>query len=169
MTMTELLLVLVIMLVLVALSIPSYSYFRRRAEDAACMANLRSLHAGLSAALHETNFKWPQSPHTGEGTDGKEVDDSDEAKWWYEKLKPFGVEREVWICPSERRGFALDTDANHYESSYVVTSFDDLPNRAYNWPNQPWVIERGGFHTGAVANHIFFDGHLEKRPGFGAN
>lgn len=160
-TLLELLLVIAALAILVSLVFPAYSMFKRKAEDAACMANLRSLHAGFSSYLQDHAFIWPQSPFIKEGTD--ETSDNEEAKWYFEQLKEYGPTRETWLCPSERGKWAEVNDPDHFDSSYVPSNFDPTPNIAYRWSLQPWVIERGGFHDQGQANAIFPDGHINKR------
>lgn len=166
-TILELLLVVSIIVVLVALFFPAYNFFKRKAEDAACMGNLRSLHAGFSSYLHDHDFVWPQNPFLDKPVD--ESEDSDEAKWWFDQLKEYGCTRETWLCPSERGHFEEINDPHYFNSTYVPSSFDPTPNIAYRWPRQPWAIERGGFHDKGQANAIFPDGHIDKRqaPGGG--
>ncbi len=157
----ELLLVVSIIAVLASFIYPAYNFFKRKAEDATCMGNLRSLHAGFSSYLHDHGFVWPQNPYIEAAQDSSS--ESDEAKWWFEQLKPYGPTRETWLCPSERSHWADDNDPDHYNSTYVPSSFDETPNIAYRWQLQPWVIERGGFHEKGQANAIFPDGHIGKR------
>ena len=159
-TILELLLVVSILAIVSALAMPAYSFFKRKAEDAVCMSNLRGLHAGFSAYLHDHDFVWPQNPYLEKEGDSAE---NDEAKWWFEQLKAYGPTRESWLCASERSNFVADNDPDVFESSYVPTSFDETPNMAYRYALQPWVIERGGFHDKGQANAIFPDGHIDKK------
>ena len=154
----ELILVIAILAVLAAIAVPAYGFFRKKAEDAACMTNLRSLHASFSSYIQDHGMVWPQNPYALK----PESDPDQEAKWWFETLESYGGTREVWLCPSERRGFAIDTDDEHYDMTYIPTAFDDTPNRAYQWARQPWLIERGGFHNEGEANLIMPDGSMRK-------
>jgi prepilin-type N-terminal cleavage/methylation domain-containing protein len=168
-TLVELVMVVAIIAIVAGMMIPSYQYFKRRAEDAVCMSNLRVLHATLSARLHDHGFVWPQSPWVKDGELAQSEEPDAESKWWFEQLEPYGPSRQTWLCPAERHSFKDDTDPDHVHLSYMPTNFDDLPNRAYEWSQQPWVIEVGGFHENGKGNLIFPDGHLEKRdqPGGG--
>ena len=159
----EILLVVSILAIIASLAIPAYGMFRRKAEDAVCMSNLRSLHAGFSSYLQDHAFVWPQNPYANKPDSETQGDETDpEAKWWYEQLKDYGPTRETWLCPSERAGFVEDNDPNHFDMSYVPTSFDETQNRAYFWANQPWLIERGGFHDQGLANLVMPDGSMRK-------
>jgi prepilin-type N-terminal cleavage/methylation domain-containing protein len=157
----ELMVVLSILTLLLSMLWPSYNFFRRKAEDAVCMQNLRSLHASAHSYLQDHNFVWPQPL---EGTENDSDEEAD-TKFWIEAIRPYGGTREVWLCPSERSGFEVDNADDFHSMSYVPTEFDDLPNTAFKWTNQPWFIERGGFHQGNQANLIMPDGSLRKDEG----
>ena len=139
-TLTEILLVVTIVLVLLTLSFPAARRIRALVDRANCMANMRSLHAGLSVYLQDHNLVWPQEPNS---------DDDDEIEdwtWWYETLKPYDIPKKTWICPADRDGTENDnTDGAKLISSYAPTQFDDEPNSAYRWMT-PWIIERGQNH-----------------------
>ena len=159
-TLLELLIVLVIIAVLASFVYPLYGWFQKKAQDAGCMANLRGLHAGFSAYLGDHAFVWPQSPENREGDDDIEEDQLN--KWWYEQLKPYGPSRKSWLCPGDRTGAADLTGEDNYDLSYIPTSFDEVPNRAYEWTRQPWLIERGGFHDKGMVNKVMPDGSIQK-------
>ena len=156
-TLTELVLVITIIAALVSLVVPAYGYFKRRAQDARCMANLRSLHAALSAYMTDHAQIWPQDPRQG-----KEPDDSPQAKWWFDTLKPYGPTRNTWLCPSHTTDSGSELDEQNYDFSYIPTYFDEEPNVAYRYM-QPWVIEFGGYHDGNQANQVMPDGSLRKQ------
>lgn len=155
-TLMELLLVVAILAVLAAMMVPMYGYFRRKAEDAVCMANLRTLHAALSSYMGDNGQIWPQNPNPD-----AETDDSAEAKWWYDTLKSYGPTRKTWLCPSHTVDSATENDPQNYDFSYIPTNFGPEPNVAYKW-KQPWVIEFGGYHDGNMANQVMPDGSLRK-------
>ncbi len=159
----ELLLVVAIMALLATLMIPLYGYFKRRAQDAVCMGNLRSLHAALSSYLTDHGEVWPQYPNTDDSSGG----DSTKDKWWYETLKPYGPTRKTWICPSHPVDSATENDPQNYDSSYLPTPFGPEQNIAYRW-KQPWVVEIGGFHDGNQANQVMPGGEIRKGVAPGA-
>ena len=144
-----------------------YGWFKKRAQDAGCMSNLRGLHAGFSSYLGDHAFVWPQSPETRDG--GEDIEEDQVNKWWFEQLKPYGIARKHWLCPGDRIGMEDITDEQHYDLSYIPTTFDEVPNRAYEWSRQPWVIERGGFHEKGMVNKVMPDGSIQKdaMPGGG--
>ena len=149
-------LVIAIMLLLVTLVVPSYGYFKRRAQDVRCMANLRSLHAALSAYSTDHAQVWPQDPYVGHAAEA-----GSQAKWWYETLKPYGPTRSTWLCPAHPTDVGGENDEKNYDFSYIVTPFDADPNVAYQY-QQPWVIEFGGWHDGNMANQVMPDGSVRK-------
>jgi prepilin-type N-terminal cleavage/methylation domain-containing protein len=156
-TLLELLLVIAIIAVLASLVVPALGYFKRRAQDAQCMANLRTLHAALSAYMTDHAQVWPQDPDLGKAPNG-----SPQAKWWYETLKPYGPTRRTWLCPSHSTEWANELDEQNYDFSYIPTNFNPDPNAAYQY-QQPWVIEFGGYHDGNQANQVMPDGSIRKQ------
>lgn len=159
--MIEILVVVVIMSLLLSLVIPLTGHFRRKGQDAVCISNLRSLHSYFSGYLLDHAMIWPQLPEALESGDGGSDDNDQLAEFWIKTLEPYGAHRDTWLCPSERTTFADDFSENAYNSSYIVTSFDNTPNIAYQWAKQPWLIERGGFHSGD-ANRVLPDGSIQK-------
>jgi len=152
----ELLLVIAILAVMASMVYPMFGYFRRRAQDAICMTNLRSLHAALSSYMGDNGQVWPQYPNSGDGPN-----ENTQAKWWYETLKPYGPTRKTWLCPSHPVDSATENDPQNYDFSYIPTNFSAEANIAYRW-KQPWVIEFGGYHDGNMANQVMPDGSLRK-------
>ena len=156
-TLVELVVVICIIALVALFTFPLVGYFKRRAYDARCMGNLRTLHGALSAYMSEHGQVWPQDPHQGNDPDG-----SPQAKWWYDTLKPFGASRITWICPEHTVDPTTTSDEENYDFSYIPTPFDDEPQVAYKWM-QPWVIEFGGVHDGNMANQVMPDGSLRKQ------
>ena len=142
-TLIELLIVITLVAALATLSFPMFGYLKAKAQFAACVSHLRSMHAGFSSYLLDNDLIWPQMPPGLQGSEGEER----EWEWWFNTLKPYGVHKSLWLCPadtsSKEQTFREDQD---HASSYIPTRFDDLPNTAYRWSNQPWLLERGTFH-----------------------
>jgi prepilin-type N-terminal cleavage/methylation domain-containing protein len=160
-TLLELLVVLVIIAVLASFLMALGPHFRVKAQDVACKSNLRGLHAGFSAYLGDHQFVWPQSPEVSDEKSLEDVDENEVCKWWYEQLKPYGLSRRSWLCPGDRDGNPDTEGEDTYDLSYIPTNFDAIPNRAYEWAKQPWVIERGGFHKNGAANKVMPDGSIQ--------
>lgn len=160
-TLIEMLIVIAIVALLATISFPVFGQFRNMAGYAACISNLRIMHVGFNSYMQDHEMVWPQLPD-----DGSE-DEEQEWKWWYEKLKDYGVAKTNWVCPSDdtHRGVANDDSGEEiYSSSYVPTTFDDSPNTAFRW-NQPWVLERGGFHKKTQGpNMLMPDGTIQQGP-----
>jgi prepilin-type N-terminal cleavage/methylation domain-containing protein len=157
----ELLMVISIIAVLGTFASLGLGYFRRRSQDVACMGNLRGIHAALASYLNENDQVWPQDA----GMDDANREESEEVKFWYETLKSYGPNRGTWLCPADKRGSAVDNDSKVYDSSYTVTQFDEERGTAYKWMNQPWLVERGGFHGEGEINEALPDGSIRKSPG----
>jgi competence protein ComGC len=159
-TVMELFVVIVIIVVLASLTIPAMGFFKRRAQDAGCMSNLRSLHASFSAYMLDHERLWPQVPDSIANDDNVDDENDRLAEFWIRTLEPYGAHRDTWLCPSERATFAEDFDEKRFDASYIVTQFEDTPDVAYRW-QQPWLVERGGFHS-SEANMVMPDGSLKK-------
>jgi len=164
-SLTELLVAIAIIALLVTLTFPAYTFVKAKLENAACVGNLKSIHAGLSTAMQDNAMVWPQYPH-----DIREsVDDEDNDKlsqWWFETLQPYGVTRKTWLCPADRDGHEHDNEnTDHLMVSYGVTLFDEMPNSAYRW-FQPWVVESGQNHGKTQGPNIIMpDGQVRQGVG----
>jgi type II secretory pathway pseudopilin PulG len=138
----ELLVAVVIIALLITLSFPLYGVIRRKMEFAGCVANLRGLHAGFNTYMQDHGMVWPQPPPGAAEEESSEEDWT----WWYNELKPYGINRKTWICPGDRDGKELnEAQPETLNSSYTPTQFDEVPNSPFRW-NTPWLIERGPNH-----------------------
>lgn len=71
-------------------------------------------------------------------------------QWWYAKLKPYHIGERQSMCPSDRRERNANLkpeERDVYESSYLPTMFESGATVPYEYMSQPWVIERGEFHS----------------------
>ena len=144
MTLLELAVVMVIIAILASMLLPIVSSFNSRAEEARCLANLRSLYVGASSYL-QGNSSWPQIPNDLIVSDSKAY-----AKQWVTALTPYGISHQTWICPSVQRSLGtpiseIEKDEN-YRVDYIGISFDDNPSSPYPEEAYPWFIEKAGFH-----------------------
>lgn len=151
-TIVEIMVTLVIVAILIAIAIPSYDKFKRRAEKARCIGNLKVLHTGFDSYILDRN-QWPQMPGDSFGWE-----ESDYFEWWIESLEPYGVGQESWLCSSDRLLKILPEDQDEYVSSYVPTPFNSHRFTPFRW-NQPWVAERGDYH-GRGAHVLMPDGSI---------
>lgn len=160
---TELMVTVGIVLLVIAIAVPSYETFRERARKAKCISHLRNIHGGLLAYITEVGH-WPQLPESGEL-------DSEETVflYWSNLLDGYGVGPDSWVCPSDRRLVqAMGGEKRPpVMGSYVVSRFGDKAQDPFRY-NQPWALERGGFHRGGP--HILLpDGSVQSvnNPFFG--
>ncbi len=151
-TMVEVMVAVAIVGILIGIAIPSYDTFRRRAEKARCIGNLRVLHTGFDGFLLDKNF-WPQMPE-----ESMEWDESDYFGWWVKALEPYGVGQESWLCAADKIVKQLPANQKEYASSYVPTQFNSQRFTPFRW-NHPWVIERGDYH-GKGAHVLMPDGSI---------
>ncbi len=144
MTLLELAVVMVIIAILASMLLPILSSFKSRAEEARCLANLRSLYLGASSYL-QSNGSWPQIPNDLIASEAKTY-----AKKWVTALTPYGIPHSTWICPTIQRTLGspmseIDKDEN-YRVDYIGVSFDDSPSSPYPEEPYPWFLETAGFH-----------------------
>lgn len=151
-TLLEILVALMVLAVLAGILIPGFGAIKRRAEKARCIGNLRTIHAGFDGYLLDKN-QWPQLPQGYE-----EWEETRYFKWWIQSIEPYGVGREVWLCPSDKISSDSSEPASEYHSTYAVTHFNPHQYTPYRW-QQPWAIERGNLH-GKGAHILMPDGSI---------
>ena len=141
-TLMELTTVIAVIFILIVLAVPAYEQVRSRIERVNCSNNLHQLYVGASA-YYQQYRKWPQvNPALLSGPNHA----YDEA--WIEAFLPFGVTRQVWICPTIQRSLGAP-DFNQPENSradYIAMPYDAKPLSPTTWPLQPWFAERGNVH-----------------------
>ncbi len=141
-TLIELLIVTTIIAILATISVPLFGFLKGRAQQVSCISHLRIMHGGFMGYMQEHDEIWPQMP-----PGLNEADEGKEWEWWYEQLKDYGVSKAHWLCPADVSSPEQTYDVNdNFASSYIPTPFDGLPNTAFKWSSQPWVIERGTLH-----------------------
>lgn len=136
----EILVVVGIVALLVALAFPISGKFLARAKKAKCISQMKAIHGGLSGYVTDVGH-WPQME---EGKVGYSEDEF--FKFWVISTEPYGLDKEVWLCPSDAGYHSLAKEQEgEYIGSYVPTRFDKKPQRPFQY-NQPWLLERGNFH-----------------------
>ncbi len=150
-TLLELLMSIVVIAILAGIGIPSYSSYRRRAEKAVCLSQMRVIHVALDTYLAD-NRQWPQIPGDIFFSD----DESLFWEWWIKALAPYGASQQTWLCPSDK----LQRESkDKYSGSYMPAKFDSHHFTPYRWAGQPWLMERGKLHPGGA--HIMLpDGSI---------
>ena len=94
-TIIELLISVSIIAVLASMILALSDMIRRKAEQAACVGNMRSLFVALSAYNNE-NGHFPQAPNSKD----------EESIWdfWFTTFEDeYDIPRKTWICPTYRR------------------------------------------------------------------
>jgi len=141
-TLIELLTVVAIIFILALLSFPAFEQVRSRVERVNCSNNLHQLYVGASAYYQQYRH-WPQiDPSLLSGPNHA----YDEA--WIEAYLPFGVTRQVWICPTVQRSLGNPdfTQPQNYRTDYIAMPFDSKPLSPTTWPTSPWFAERANVH-----------------------
>lgn len=152
-TFIEILAALLIISALAVLFLAVNNGLPMQAEGPRCMANMRSIQVALAAYIQDKGH-WPQEPVD-------ELGDSETAyeDWWIEEMKPYGIDPEVWMCPSIKRLVTMKSKDGRPKIHYTPTMFDASPSTPYKWSTQPWLIEIGNMH-GHGANICFPDGSI---------
>lgn len=143
-TILEIMVVVVIILILASMLVPIYSSFKARADEARCLANLRSLYVAASGYI-QGDGSWPQIPAKLFVDDPKTY-----ARSWVEALTPYGATHATWICPTMQRNLGIsmeviDKDEN-YRIDFVASPYSDEPTAPRADPAHPWFIEKAGVH-----------------------
>jgi prepilin-type N-terminal cleavage/methylation domain-containing protein len=157
-TLLELLIVIGVIAILTGIMFPVVSTVRARAQRVQCMSNLRNLHVAANLYVQQ-NGSWPQilvdSDDDGDGGQ------PDYARAWIAALAPFGLTQKAWICPTIQ-GLLQNPDYFQPENArvdYYAMPFDDKPTTPYQWPRQPWFVEKADVH-GNGNLIIFTDGSI---------
>ena len=135
-TLLEILLVVVIVAILAAFLLPNYQPLLARAQEAKCLANMRTIRLALDSYLNDHQQVWPQGPPPEE---------SGWAPFWLQVLRPYGVSERTWQCPTIR-GFLREQGGEEVPLHYIPTMFDATPGTARRWTTQPWLIEIADAH-----------------------
>jgi prepilin-type N-terminal cleavage/methylation domain-containing protein len=155
-TLIELLLVVCILALLATLSFPLFGMLRQKAGLVGCIGNMRLIGVGLNVYLQDHNMIWPQEPESGF------QEETEMWKWWEQTMSDYGVARKHLICPSDG-GNNSDTNlkGDTFFGTYVPAKFDEYPNTAFRW-NQPWLLERAGYHGVRGPNMLMPDGSVKE-------
>lgn len=161
-TLLELLIVMVIVAVLATISLPAYGYFRKKAQFVTCVSHLRVLHQAFMNHMLDNDMVWPQMPEEVFA----DIDEERGWEWYFETLLPHGAAKQTWFCPADTSSNEeMYSTEDHFGSSYIPTMFDERPNTAFLWGNQPWLIERGEMHgKGDGPNIVMPDGSVRQGP-----
>lgn len=143
-TLLEIMVVVVIIGILASMLLPLFRSFSARADEARCLANLRTLYVAASGYL-QADGAWPQIPAKLFVDEPKTY-----ARSWVTALAPYGAAHSTWICPTLHRSFAISMDAlekdENYRIDFLATPFDENPAAPRANPNHPWFIEKAGVH-----------------------
>ena len=138
--------------ILSTLLLPEISTVRGRAEKVVCMGHLRTLHVALGSCLND-NEEWPQPPQDANGEE-QDLTPDQEAQFWFDALKEYGVTAKDWQCPTLSRQLGLNivgSDTSDVpKMHYTPTNFDDNPLTPRKWPSMPWLVEISDIHQGGA-------------------
>jgi len=143
-TLLEILVAVFILLILAGLLLPNMGTIKDRARETQCMANMRSIHLGLTSYLSDHGRIWPQGPSP--------ANEGPWSEFWLKTLEPYHVRAETWQCPGITAMIKKEDSSASANPPlhYLPTIFDNQPGTAYRWPGQPWLIERANAHGRGV-------------------
>jgi Tfp pilus assembly protein PilE len=153
-TLLDTILVCLLIGILLALFVPSGREFYLRAQEVACIANMRGITVGLHSYLQDHQNIWPQGPSPNE-----------EKSWqdfWLQVLKPYDIREKNWQCQAFNSALAAQGAPKNERPlvHYIPTLFPPTPGIATRWATQPWLIERASVHKNGP--HISFpDGSVK--------
>ena len=171
-TLLELLLVLALVAVLMLLAFQGYGMYIKKGEEAACKIKLINWGVALSSYIVDKGT-WPNEEVLYDAN-GKAPDENTLWDWWYKEMKTVGISHDDWYCPTDLRKRAQEKKADEESGeqdtavlknpSYIPGKFGFGPYKAFEYPNQPWVIERAGHDEGI--NKLMPDGTIQKEYNF---
>jgi prepilin-type N-terminal cleavage/methylation domain-containing protein len=153
-TFLEILAAISVIAILAVLLLPNYGSLIAKAQQAKCMANMRSIHGGLSNYLNDHENIWPQGPGPEAGREW--------SRFWITTLEAEGIPARTWRCPTLEGLLGTGQSAPYEETSmsYLPSMFTATPGIARRWPRQPWLLERADAH-GNGALICFTDGSIK--------
>ncbi|MDF1751710.1 MAG: hypothetical protein P1U89_02925 [Verrucomicrobiales bacterium] len=146
-TVLEIVVVATIVLVLVGVSIPAFEKWQEKAKKVTCISKMKAIHGAFAAAITDQG-EWPQIPTNEEG-ELPDWDQKDYFQFWIQEMEKYGLSHNSWVCPSDEDAIRqMRTEGTeNFVGSYIPSWFSGGSNTPFKW-NQPWVVERAGFHGG---------------------
>lgn len=139
-TLLELLAVIAILAILAAFAYPDFDNYLRRAREAVCMANLKSITTATHAYLADHGAIWPQT--------SAKYNSPEWANFWIQTLEAYGASSNTWKCPqiAAQIGPFAQHEGDAPRIHYTPTGFPPTRGVAYRWTTQPWFIEAANAH-----------------------
>ncbi len=181
-TLIELMLVLMLVGALMLMAFQGYGIYVQKAEEAACKGKLVNWGIALNSYIVDKGT-WPNEEALYDA-DGKPPEEDVLWDWWYKEMKGegkdkpgYGISLNDWFCPTDLRKRAQEkkgkeesdekpSTAELQNPSYIPAKFSFGPYKPYEYPNQPWVIERAGHDEGM--NKLMPDRTVQKEYNFKA-
>jgi prepilin-type N-terminal cleavage/methylation domain-containing protein len=168
-TLLELMIVIALIAVLVLISWSSYGYYIRKADSVACTKKMRGWGVALATYVSDKQT-WPQEDVLNDAS-GNPPSEKVLWNWWYNEMKPYGVDRDAWYCPADlrkKRGSKQseqeDDDGIKGEiedHSYITAKFSFGSYKPFEY-GQPWMTESQDFHESGM-NVLMPDGTIQKQ------
>lgn len=123
-TMIELLCVITIIGLLAAMLMPVTQGIIVRARDTKCMNNLKQIGIAANAAANDNDNRYPIIEFDGDGNVVSETLGVD-AKYMDEALKPYGITKELLLCPVDVQGPKNYLQSWAHNSSYMWSPYSE--------------------------------------------
>ncbi len=105
--MIELIIVIAIIGLLATVAMPEMTKTIDRARSVGCMGNLRQIGVAVTAYVADNDGKYPLiEPNPDQPVYPEDEKDGPQAKPLLEELEPYGVNKQVLKCPSDKTFFA---------------------------------------------------------------
>ncbi|HEY9744818.1 MAG TPA: prepilin-type N-terminal cleavage/methylation domain-containing protein [Oculatellaceae cyanobacterium] len=135
----ELIVSIFVIALLAVLVTMAYERLSGMAGRAKCTSNLRKLHSAFEAHLQDVGYWPPQPEFAHDDREGYET-------WWIERMKPYDVNPDDWLCPTIKKEAAAAKPEDRLRMHYIPTRFDAQRRTPHRWPKMPWIIEIGNAH-----------------------
>lgn len=120
------------------MAVGAYDSVKGKAARASCAANLRGLYTATTSFVEEQGH-WPQ-------ISTQDIKKPAYAEAWVGALSKYGIASRNWICSSVQLALRGHDFVAYPRVDYLGMPFGPEPRAAYQWPNQPWFVERGDMH-----------------------
>ncbi len=139
-TLIELLVVIAIIAILAAILFPIFTRAKKRAQEAACLANLKQIGSAMSLYLQDSNDKYPTAfAYKGIDSAGNPPGLDAEIPSAIGLLKillPYSKTAEIWTCPTgARRAYGAATCTYPAKGSHGMVGWILLDNGTYACTN----------------------------------
>jgi prepilin-type N-terminal cleavage/methylation domain-containing protein/prepilin-type processing-associated H-X9-DG protein len=130
-TLIELLVVIAIIAILAAILFPVFAKAREKARQTSCLANCKQIGLGLMSYCQDYDGTYPG------------YYDNPTYTLWVDKLMPYVKNTQLFLCPSNKTGWAPDCSSVAHEPESAWRVRGGLTNYAWNAWNSGYGVPAG--------------------------